>query len=129
MVLPTKKFLEKGKTLNSKMYSEMLVCADADIKEKFQTKFQHKNAIFHQDNARPHVSSFTGLTLYGLQWDLLPYSPDIAPSNLYLSSHLQLHLAGVIFHSAQDVRNEIDLFLGLTATKFLAEGFGKLPKL
>ncbi|KFM60403.1 hypothetical protein X975_17993, partial [Stegodyphus mimosarum] len=57
-----------------------------------------------------HMSAFTGWTLYRLKWDLLPhslYSPDIAPLDFYLF----FTPAGAIFHFAQDVRNEVDLFL------------------
>ena len=126
-----KEYLEKGKTIDSKVYSEMLVRVDAAIKAKRRTEFRRKKVMFHQDNAKPHVSAFTGWTLYTLEWDLLPhppYSPDIAPSDFYLFSHLQLLLAGAIFHSAQDVRNEVDLFLDSRPPSFWAEGFEKLPK-
>ena len=62
--------------------------------------------MFHQDNVTPHVSAFTGWTLYGLKWDLLPHSPyssDIAHSDFYLSSHLQLNFTGARLNSAQDI--------------------------
>ena len=39
-----KEYLEKGKTLDSKVYSEMHVHVDTAMKEKCQTKFQRKNS-------------------------------------------------------------------------------------
>ncbi|XP_035225708.1 histone-lysine N-methyltransferase SETMAR-like [Stegodyphus dumicola] len=108
----------------------MLVCVDAAVKEKCQTEFCCRKVTFHQDNARPHVSAFTGWTLYELEWDLLlhpPYSRGIALSYFYLFSHPQLHLAS--FHSAQDVQNEDHLFLDSWPPSFWAEGILKLPKL
>ena len=79
--------------------------------------------MFHQVDAIPHVSAFTDWTLpHPL------YSPDIAPSDFYLFSYLQLHLAGTVFHSAQDVQNEVDLFLDSRPTSFWSKGFEKLPK-
>ncbi|GBM32644.1 hypothetical protein AVEN_89641-1 [Araneus ventricosus] len=73
----------------------------------------------------------TGWTLYKLEWDFMqhpPYSPDMAPSDFYLFSHLQLHLDGAIFNSNEEVINEFDLFLDLPTPQFFAEGIEKLPK-
>ena len=126
-----KEYLEKGKTLYSKVYSEMIVRVDAAIKKKLRTEYRHKKIMLHQDNARPHVSAFISWTLRGLKWDLLqppPYSSDIAPSDFYLFSHLQLHLAGAIFHSAQPVGNDVNLFLDSRTSSFWEEGFEKLSK-
>ncbi len=81
----------------------MLVRVNTAIKAKRRTEFRHKKVLFHQDNAKPHVSVSTGLTLYELKWNLLPHPPynsDIAPLDFYLFSHQQLNLAGAIFNSA-----------------------------
>ncbi|XP_035215382.1 histone-lysine N-methyltransferase SETMAR-like [Stegodyphus dumicola] len=101
----------------------MLVRVDAAIKVKRRIEFRNEKIMFHQVNARPHV--FPGWTLYGLQWAPLPhptYSLDIALSDFYLFSHLQQYLTGAIFHSEQDVLNEIDLFLDLLPPCFWADG-------
>ncbi|KFM65928.1 Histone-lysine N-methyltransferase SETMAR, partial [Stegodyphus mimosarum] len=61
--------------------------------------------------------------LAGLKWDHLPHtlhSPNIAPSDFYLFLHLQLHLAGAIFHSAQAIQNEADKFLDSWPSSFWA---------
>ncbi|GBL98937.1 hypothetical protein AVEN_227461-1, partial [Araneus ventricosus] len=66
-----------------------------------------------------------------LEWDLIqhpPYSPDMAPSDFYLLSHLQLHLDGAIFNSNDEVINEIHLFLDSRTPQFFAEGIEKIPK-
>ena len=39
---------------------------DTAIKTKLSNKFWCKKVMFHQDNARSHVSVFTGWNLYGL---------------------------------------------------------------
>ncbi|GBN62039.1 hypothetical protein AVEN_250377-1 [Araneus ventricosus] len=70
-------------------------------------------------------------TLYKLEWDLIQhpsYSPDMAPSDFYLFSHLQLHLDGAIFNSNEEVINEVHLFLDSRTPQFFAEGIEKLPK-
>ena len=122
---PDTKYLEKSKTLNSKVYKKIPVHVDVTIKFKHQIEFQYKKLIFHQNNSRQHVPAITGWTPYGFKWDLLPhspYSPNVAPSDLYLFSCLQLHFDGAIF-LAQDVGNEVDLFLDLRASSLWAEGF------
>ncbi|CAD6194828.1 unnamed protein product [Caenorhabditis auriculariae] len=55
---------------------------------------------FQHDNARPHIARSTkaGLETYG--WHVLPhppYSPDLAPSDYHLCSHLQRDLPGQKF--------------------------------
>ncbi|GBM30025.1 hypothetical protein AVEN_165597-1 [Araneus ventricosus] len=69
--------------------------------------------------------------LYKLEWDLMqhpPYSPDMAPSNFYLFSHLQMLLDRAIFNSNKEFINEVDLFLDSHTPQFFAEGIEKLPK-
>ena len=111
-----KEYLEKVK---KNVYSETVDHVGATIKEKYETVFRYKKVMFHQDDARPRVSSFTCWTLLRLERDFLHHllhSPYIAPSGFYLFPHLQLHLASAIFHFAQDVRNEVDLFLAWNLT-------------
>ncbi|KFM75709.1 hypothetical protein X975_00415, partial [Stegodyphus mimosarum] len=77
----------KSKTLNSKVYTEMLIGVNAGIKKKCRTESRGKKVMFHQDNARPYVSAFTGWTLYRLKWDLLQhlsYRLQITPLDFYL---------------------------------------------
>jgi len=48
---------------------------------------QSSGVVFHQDNARPHVSLTTRQKLLQFGWDVLPHPPyslDIALSNSYL---------------------------------------------
>ncbi|GBO23018.1 Histone-lysine N-methyltransferase SETMAR [Araneus ventricosus] len=100
------------------------------IRENRRNEFRRKVVLFHQDNARPHVSTMTGWTLYKLEWDLIqntPYSPDMAPLDFYLFSHMQLYLDGAIFNSNEEVINEVHLFLDSCTPQFFAEGIEKLP--
>ncbi|GBN29915.1 hypothetical protein AVEN_253451-1 [Araneus ventricosus] len=92
----------------------MLIKVRNAIRKKRRSEFRRKVVPFHQDNARPHVSMMTVWSLYKLEWDLIqhpPYSPDMAPSDFYLFSHLQIHLDGAIFDSNEEVINDVHLFL------------------
>lgn len=87
--------------------------------------------MFFLDNARPHVSAFTGWTLYELKYDLSSHQPhhsDISPTDFYHFSYLQLHHANAIFNSPHIVWNEVDLFLDLHLSNVWAEGFEELTK-
>ncbi|GBO11448.1 hypothetical protein AVEN_108409-1 [Araneus ventricosus] len=109
----------------------MLIKLRDAIREKRRNEFRRKVVLFHQDNARPHVSTMTDWTLYKLEWDLMqhpPYSPDMAPSDFYLFSHLQLHLDGAIFNSNEEVINEVDLFLDWITPQVFAGGIEKFLK-
>ena len=124
------KHLEESKTISSEVYSEILVCVDTAVKEKRRNKFHRRKVKFHQSNTRLHVSVFTDWSLYGLEWNLLshpPSSPYIAPSDIHIFSHLQLHLAGAISNSTQNVRNKVSLFLDSRLPTFLSEGFERKP--
>ena len=93
----------------------MLACVDTPIKAKHRNELWCK-VMFHQHNARTHMSTFTGWTLYEIKWYLLPYlsyNLDIVPSNFYLFSYIQLHFASAIFNLAPDIQNEVVLFFDL----------------
>ncbi|GBM01998.1 hypothetical protein AVEN_269591-1 [Araneus ventricosus] len=109
----------------------MLIKVRDGIREKRRNELIRKVVLFRQDNARPHSSTMTGWTFYKLEWDLMQYppcSPNMAPSDFYLFSHLQLHLDGAIFNSNEEVINEVHLFLYSRTPQLFAEGIEKLPK-
>ncbi|GFV54907.1 hypothetical protein TNCV_758571 [Trichonephila clavipes] len=48
--------------------------------------------MYHQDNAPSHTSAVVMTKIHELRFELLdhpPYSPYLAPSNFFLSSHLK----------------------------------------
>jgi len=126
-----KEYLKSGQDINSTIYSNMLIKVSDAIREKRKKRVKKKRVLFHQDNACLHVSAMTSWTLYTLEWDLMqhpPYSPDIAPPDYYMFSHLQLRLDGTISHLNDEVKNEVDHFPGSRLSQFFAEGVEKLPK-
>ena len=75
--------LPENQTINSNKYCFQLDQLKAALDEKRPELVNRKHIIFHQDNARPHVSLMTRQKLLQLGWEVLihlPYSPDIAPS-------------------------------------------------
>ena len=84
--------LLESQTINSNKYRSQLHQLKAALNEKRPELINRKCIIFHQDNARPHVSLMTRQKLLQLGWEVLIhllYSPDIAPSDLHLFWSLQ----------------------------------------
>ena len=79
--------LPQGETINSEVYCRQLDNLKTAIEEKHSGLADRNNIVFHQENARPHISMSTRQKLLELGWDVLPhplYSPDIVPSDLHL---------------------------------------------
>ena len=94
-------YLQKGKTINSEYYCNLLDQLNVQIREK-RPGLQRKKIIFHQDNAPAHKSVLTMAKINELKYDLLdhpPYSPDLAPSDFYVFPNLKKILAGKRFTS------------------------------
>lgn len=126
-----KEYLKSGQTMDSEVYCRMLMNVQDQLLKNRRRLVTMKGVLFHQDNARPHVSSETKNFLKELGWDLMahpPWSPDIAPSDYYLFSNLQLHLKGAIFNSAEEAICGVDDFFNSRSDHFWAKGIEKLPK-
>jgi hypothetical protein len=52
-------FLRPNKTINSEVYCQQLDRVNECLKEKQRPHLVSRKVIFHQDNARPHVSKMT----------------------------------------------------------------------
>jgi len=82
--------LPYNQTINSDKYCSQLDRLKAAIDEKCPELANLKDVVFHQNNARPHVSLHTRQKLVQLGWDVLsysPYSPDL-DSTLYILLHI-----------------------------------------
>ncbi|XP_017795782.1 PREDICTED: histone-lysine N-methyltransferase SETMAR-like [Habropoda laboriosa] len=79
--------LANNETINSEKYCSQLEDLRVAIEQKRPEMANRKGVMFHQDNARPHVSLTTRQKLLELGWDVVPhppYSPDLAPSDFHL---------------------------------------------
>jgi histone-lysine N-methyltransferase SETMAR len=92
--------LGPNKTINSEVYCQQLDWVNECLKEKRPHLANRKGVVFHQDNARPHVSEMTQQKIKELNWEILDhpsYSPDLAPSDYHLFRSLQNHLNNKTF--------------------------------
>ena len=99
-------FLE-NQMINSNKYCTQLDQLKAALDKKHLELVNRKHIIFHQDNARPHVSLMTRQKLLQLGWEVLihpSYSPDITPSDFHSFRSLQNSLNGKNFNSLEDCK-------------------------
>jgi [histone H3]-lysine36 N-dimethyltransferase SETMAR len=77
-------------------YMALLEHLNDEIKKK-TAQFEEKKVLYRQDNALCHKSIKTTAKLHELCYELLPhppYSPDLAPIDLFLFADLKRMLAG-----------------------------------
>ena len=113
--------LPRNQTINSNVYCRQLMKLEKEINEKRPELATRKDAIFHQDNARPRTSLVTRKKLLQLGWEVMPhplYSPDLATSDYHLFRSLQNHLNGKTFDSNQAVKNELFQFFAFKNQTF-----------
>ena len=105
--------LPENQTINSNKYCSQLDQLKAALDKKRPELVNRKRIIFHQDNARLHVSLMTRQKLLQLGWEVLihpPYSPDIATSDFHLFQSLQTSLNGKNVNSLEDCKRHLEQF-------------------
>jgi histone-lysine N-methyltransferase SETMAR len=99
------------------------------LKEKRPHLVNRKGVVFHQDNARPHVSKMKQKKIKELNWEILdypPYSPDLAPSDYHLFRSLQNHLYNKKFERFGEVNDAILAYFESKPRSFYKAGIEKL---
>ena len=117
--------LLENEMINSNRYCSQSDQLKAALNEKHPELVKRKCLIFHQDNARPHVSLMTWQKLLQLGREVLihlPYSADIAPSDFHLFRSLQNSLNGKNFSSLEDCKRHLEQFFAQKKIK----SFGKM---
>ncbi|CAG5041754.1 unnamed protein product [Parnassius apollo] len=80
------------------------------------------------DNACPHVFRQTQDLWIHFVWTVMPHppnSPNLAPSEYYLSPKFKKHLNGQRFRCDDEVKNEVKCFLNGLAAEFYEIGIQK----
>ena len=123
--------LPQNQMISSNKYCSQLDQLKAALNKKRPELVNRKRIIFHQDNARPHVSLMTRQKLLQLGWVVLihlPYSPDIAPLDIHLFRSLQNSLNGKNVNSLEDCKRYLGQFFAQKDKKFWEDGIMNLPE-
>ena len=121
-------YLPKGQTINAEYYSSLLVQLKDILNEKLLGKVT-KGVLFLHDIAPAHrgLASQKKLVYLGFHClDHPPYSPDLAPSDLFPG--LIKHLKGRRFSSDADVIAAADTWLDGQPSEFFLSGLQKLEQ-
>jgi hypothetical protein len=122
-------FQEKGQTVTSARYSDMLV---NELKPAIRSKRRgllSKRVLLLHDSACPHTAAHTVDTLRALKFEVLehpPYSPDLAPSDFHLFGRMKEHLRGQKFAYDNEVMEAVQSWLKTTTKSFSLEDIRKL---
>ena len=81
----------QSQTINSNKYCSQLDQLKAVLTEKYPELVNREHVIFHQDNARPHVSLTTRQKLYSLAWKFWFICHIHQTLHLQISIYLGLH--------------------------------------
>ena len=99
-------FLEGKKTVKGAYYIEVLRKLRAKLAEKHPGKL-HRGILFHHNNAPAHSIRIVRDVLREFWRELLlhpPYSPDLAPSDIFLFPKLKKHLKGIYFNDTNEAK-------------------------
>jgi len=93
-------YLPRGPTVTGAYYADELRKLHEELKSKRRGKL--RQGVLLHDNAPAHTSAVAMSAAAECSYELLglrhpPYSPDLAPSNLYLFPVLKEHLSGTHF--------------------------------
>lgn len=117
-------YLQKGTTINSDYYCELLRRLREELKVK-RPGLLTKKVLFHQDNARVHTSLKSMAEIHNCGFELLPhppYSPDLAPSDFHLFPNLKKHMGGKKFLTNDEVQAEVDTYFEDLEESFFKSG-------
>ena len=117
--------LQKGGTINSACYQLTLKKLAAAIRHK---RPHLQNVILHHDNARPHTACATIAFIVAKGWTVLPhppFSPHLAPSDLFLFGPLKDYLRGQKFDNDEEVAAAMKAWLRRCKPEFFANGFAQ----
>ena len=123
-------YLQPGKSINSEYYCNLLDQLHDKIREK-RPSLQKKKIIFHQDNAPAHAAQKTIAKITDLKYELLQhptYSPDLAPSDFWLFSHLKKFMRGKHFSSNEEAIAAVDEYFEDLPEKHYRDGIHKLEE-
>ena len=77
--------------------------------------------VLLHDSARPHVAQQMLQKLNKLVYEVLPFPPDLSPTDYCLFKHLNNFLQGKCFHSQQEIENAFQEFIKSQTTDFYAK--------
>jgi histone-lysine N-methyltransferase SETMAR len=117
-------FAESGVRINSEYYVNLV-----QQTRKLRRKSRVCELYYLHDNAPIHTSGLSTAAIQGCGLTVLPhppYSPDLAPSDFFLFTHLKQALRGRHFSSKEDLKKAVTDFLDEKSSNFFENAFSQL---
>jgi hypothetical protein len=108
-------FAPEGQTVNTEFYYNVLCCLREEIRRKQPELWRTGNCLLH-DNAPAHQALLTREFLTHdsiITLPHLPYSPDLAPCDIFLFPKMKLQLRGRRFDRVKEIQQESQYVLGM----------------
>jgi histone-lysine N-methyltransferase SETMAR len=122
-------YLKMGHTVTGVYYAGLIEKLREAIKNKRRGKLSAGVHMLH-DNAPSHASHVAVTAIHAAGFKTLnhpPYSPDLAPSDFHLFSHLKRHLRGRVFESDDEVIHSVESYFASQPLSFYSDAIAALP--
>ena len=120
-------YLERGKFVNSQRYIEALANLRNSIRRRRRGKLS-SGILLHHDNAPAHRSAATRQVISQHGFEVLPhppFSPDLAPCDLYLFPQIKKMIKGHRFEGIDELKQAFEAALFSKSPEFFREAFFK----
>ena len=117
-------FLPKRSTIIGVYNANLLDQLRTTICEKRRGKLS-KGVLLQQDNARVHTCKVAMDAVERKRYELIPhpgYSPDLAPSDFFLSPNLKKYIRGLHFRSDEEVVTAVEEWVNGKEPDFFSSG-------
>ena len=121
-------YLTQGNTINDLYYESLIERLRSSIMEKRRGKVTREVLLLH-DNAPVHKSNVVQAAIRQAGFAELnhsAYSPDIAPTDYHMFSHLKKFLRGKSFGSDDEVIATVESYLSDLDSEFFSTGIESL---
>ena len=108
-VIVHKEFVPPGQRVNAALYVEVLKRLRENARRKRPDQWRNNTWLLHHDYAPPHAALLTRRFLTDNNMTMVPhppYSPDLAPSDLFLFPKLKMKFKGRRFQRLEEIQAE-----------------------
>ena len=104
-----KEFVPPGQTVNAEFYIEILKLLRENVRRKRPDQWRNNTWLLQHDKAPAHSALLTRRFLTDNNMIVVPhppYSPDLAPSDIFLFPKLKMKLKGRRFQTLEEIQAE-----------------------
>ena len=117
--------LNPSETITSEKYVQQINGMHSKLKHLQPALVNRKKPILLLNNTQLHVAQPMFQKLKKLGCKVLPYSPDLSPTNYHFFKHLNIFLQGKCFHNQWDAENAFQKTAELWNMDFYATGINQ----